>query len=100
RSGCGARLKELAGQSFVYGLGGIVSKLGGIFLLPIYTKPQDLSQAGFGQGETLMAASSLLSIVCQFGLTTAMFRFCWDHRAPDSRPRTIRPAFPSVMAPS
>ena len=35
----GARLRQLAGQSFVYGLGGIVSKLVGIFLLPIYTKP-------------------------------------------------------------
>src|SRR5262249_60753874 len=100
RSGCGARLKELAGQSFVYGLGGIVSKLVGIFLLPIYTKPQYVSQAGFGQVETVMAASSLLSIVCQFGLTTAMFRFCWDHREPDSRRATIRTAVPAVRAPA
>ena len=95
--GMGARLRQLAGQSFVYGLGGIVSKLVGIFLLPIYTKPQYVSQAGFGQVETVMAASSLLSIVCQFGLTTAMFRFCWDHREPDSRRRTIRTAFTAVM---
>ena len=70
----GARLRQLAGQSFVYGLGGLVSKLVGIFLLPIYTKPQYVSQAGFGQVETVMAASALASIVCQFGLTTAMFR--------------------------
>jgi O-antigen/teichoic acid export membrane protein len=75
-SGMGARLRQLAGQSFVYGLGGIVSKLVGIFLLPIYTKPEYVSQAGFGQVETVMAASSLAAIVCQFGLTTAMFRFC------------------------
>jgi len=93
----GARLRQLAGQSFVYGLGGIVSKLVGIFLLPIYTKPEYVSQAGFGQVETVMAASSLASIVCQFGLTTAMFRFCWDHREPDSRRRTIRTAFTAVM---
>jgi O-antigen/teichoic acid export membrane protein len=96
-SGMGARLKQLAGQSFVYGLGGIVSKLVGIFLLPIYTRPQYVSQAGFGQVETVMAASSLMAIVCQFGLTTAMFRFCWDHREPDSRRITIRTAFTSVL---
>ncbi len=96
-TGMGTRLRQLAGQSFVYGLGGIVSKLVGIFLLPIYTKPEYVSQAGFGQVETVMAASSLAAIVCQFGLTTAMFRFCWDHREPDSRRRTIRTAFTAVM---
>lgn len=97
RTGMGVRLRQLAGQSFVYGLGGIVSKLVGIFLLPIYTKPEYVSQAGFGQVETVMAASSLAAIVCQFGLTTAMFRFCWDHREPDARRRTIRTSFTAVM---
>ncbi len=96
-TGMGTRLRQLAGQSFVYGLGGIVSKLVGIFLLPIYTKPQYVSQAGFGQVETVMAASSLAAIVCQFGLTTAMFRFCWDNREPDARRRTIRTVFTAVM---
>jgi O-antigen/teichoic acid export membrane protein len=56
-----------------------------------------VSQAGFGQVETVMAASSLAAIVCQFGLTTAMFRFCWDHREPDARRRTIRTAFTAVL---
>jgi O-antigen/teichoic acid export membrane protein len=97
RTGMGVRLRQLAGQSFVYGLGGIVSKLVGIFLLPIYTKPEYVSQAGFGQVETVMAASSLAAIVCQFGLTTAMFRFCWDNREPDARRRTIRTSFTAVM---
>jgi len=97
-TGMGGRLKQLAGQSFVYGLGGIVSKLVGIFLLPIYTRPQYVSQAGFGQVETVMAATALAAIVCQFGLTTAMFRFCWDHREPDARRRTIRTAFTAVLA--
>ena len=31
-----ARLKQLAGQSFVYGLGGLVSRAVGIVLLPVY----------------------------------------------------------------
>jgi O-antigen/teichoic acid export membrane protein len=96
--GMGGRLRQLAGQSFVYGLGGIVSKLVGIFLLPIYTRPQYVSQAGFGQVETVMAASTLAAIVCRLGLTTAMFRFCWDHREPEARRRTIRTAFTAVLA--
>lgn len=93
----GARLKQLAGQSFVYGLGGIVSKLVGIFLLPIYTKPEYVSQSGFGQVETVMAASSLAAIVFQFGLPTAMFRFSWDNREADARRRTIRIVFTAVL---
>jgi O-antigen/teichoic acid export membrane protein len=97
-TGLGARLKQLAGQSFVYGLGGIVSKLVGIFLLPIYTRPQYVTQAGFGQVETVMAASALAAVVCRFGLTTAMFRFCWDNREPVARQRTIQTAFTGVMA--
>ena len=32
------------------------------------------------------------------GLTTAMFRFCWDHREPDAARRTIRTSFTAVMA--
>ena len=29
---------------------------------------------------------------------TAMFRFCWDHREPDARARTIQTAFTAVLA--
>ena len=97
-AGMGDRLKQLAGQSFVYGLGGIVSKLVGIFLLPIYTKPEYVSQSGFGQVETIMASSSLATIVFHFGLPTAMFRFSWDNREPDARRRTIRTVFTAVLA--
>lgn len=96
-AGMGARLKQLAGQSFVYGLGGIVSKLVGIFLLPIYTRPEYVSQSAFGQVETVMAASSLAAVVFQFGLPTAMFRFSWDNREPDARRRTIRTVFTGVL---
>ena len=38
----GTRLKQLAGQSAIYGLGGIVSRLITVFLLPIYTRYLDL----------------------------------------------------------
>jgi O-antigen/teichoic acid export membrane protein len=95
RGGTGPRLRQLAGHSFVYGLGGLVSKLVGIFLLPIYT--HRVSKAQFGEVEQIMAAVAVAAVVLRLGLTTAMFRFCWDHREPDARRRTIRTAFTATL---
>jgi O-antigen/teichoic acid export membrane protein len=91
----GPRLRQLAGHSFVYGLGGLVSKLVGIFLLPIYT--HRVSKAQFGEVEQIMAAVAVAAVVLRLGLVTAMFRFCWDHREPDARRRTIRTAFTAIL---
>ena len=87
-TGTGGRLRQLARHSFVYGLGGLVSKLVGIFLLPIYT--HRVNQAQFGEVEQVMAFVAVAAVVLRMGLVTAMFRFCWDHREPDARARTIR----------
>ena len=95
-TGTGGRLRQLARHSFVYGLGGLVSKLVGIFLLPIYT--HRVNQAQFGEVEQVMAFVAVAAVVLRMGLVTAMFRFCWDHREPDARARTIRTAFTAVLA--
>src|SRR6266536_3045100 len=95
-TGMGARLRQLARHSFVYGLGGLVSKLVGIFLLPIYTHRVDKAQ--FGEVEQVMAFIAVAAVVLRLGLVTAMFRFCWDHREPDARKRTISTAFTAVLA--
>ena len=94
-TGMGARLRQLARHSFVYGLGGLVSKLVGIFLLPIYT--HRVNKADFGEVEQVMAFVAVAAIVLRLGLVTAMFRFCWDHREPDARRRTISTAFTTVL---
>ena len=39
----------------------------------------------------------LAAVVLRMGLMTAMFRFCWDHREPDARARTIQTAFTAVL---
>ena len=94
-TGTGGRLRQLARHSFVYGLGGLVSKLVGIFLLPIYT--HRVNQAQFGEVEQVMAFVAVAAIVLRMGLVTAMFRFCWDHREPDARaPRSRRRSRPSL----
>src|SRR5690348_18280096 len=94
-TGMGERLRQLARHSFVYGLGGLVSKLVGIFLLPIYTHRVDKAQ--FGEVEQVMAFVAVAAVVLRMGLVTAMFRFCWDHREPDARANTIRTAFTAVQ---
>src|SRR4249920_3404243 len=94
-TGTGGRLRQLARHSFVYGLGGLVSKLVGIFLLPIYT--HRVNQAQFGEVEQVMAFVAVAAVVLRMGLVTAMFRFCWDHREPDARARTISTAFTAVL---
>jgi O-antigen/teichoic acid export membrane protein len=91
----GGRLRQLARHSFVYGLGGLVSKLVGIFLLPIYT--HRVNKAQFGEVEQVMAFVAVAAVVLRMGLVTAMFRFCWDHREPEARARTIRTAFTAVL---
>jgi O-antigen/teichoic acid export membrane protein len=95
-TGTGGRLRQLARHSFVYGLGGLASKLVGIFLLPIYT--HRVNQAQFGEVEQVMAFVAVAAVVLRMGLVTAMFRFCWDHREPDARANTIRTAFTAVLA--
>ena len=52
-TGSRGRLRQLARHSFVYGVGGLVSKLVGIFLLPIYT--HRVNKAQFGEVEQVMA---------------------------------------------
>ena len=69
-------LKRLGSQSAIYGIGGIVSRLIAVFLLPVYTVY--LGTAGFGKIETIVALTSVLVIVLRLGITSAFFRFYFD----------------------
>ncbi len=90
-----ARLKQLAGQSFVYGLGGLVSRAVGIVLLPVYFR--HVSAAQFGDVELIMSTITLAAIVFRLGLTNAMFRFSFDRPGIDSRREAVQTTFVSVL---
>jgi hypothetical protein len=49
----GMQIKRLVKQSAIYGLGGIVSRLLAVLLLPLYTSY--LGTTGFGKIETIVA---------------------------------------------
>jgi hypothetical protein len=52
------QIKRLLRQSAIYGVGGVISRLIAIFLLPLYTTY--LGTSGFGKIETIVALSAVL----------------------------------------
>jgi O-antigen/teichoic acid export membrane protein len=89
-------LKRLGTQSAIYGLGGIVSRLIAVFLLPIYTVY--LGRVGFGQIETIVALTTVLVIVLRMGITSAFFRFYFDSEDDARRKLVVRTSFWFTMA--
>jgi O-antigen/teichoic acid export membrane protein len=89
-------LKRLGTQSAIYGLGGIVSRLIAVFLLPVYTVY--LGRVGFGKIETIVALTSVLVIVLRLGITSAFFRFYFDSEDEAHRTLVVRTSFWFTMA--
>jgi O-antigen/teichoic acid export membrane protein len=84
-------LKRLGTQSVIYGLGGIISRLIAVFLLPVYTVY--LGRVGFGEIETIIALTSVLVIVLGLGITSAFFRFYFDSEDEARRTLVVRTSF-------
>ncbi len=84
-------LRRLGTQSVIYGLGGIISRLIAVFLIPIYTVY--LGTVGFGKIETIIALTSVLAIVLRLGITSAFFRFYFDSEDEARRTLVVRTSF-------
>jgi O-antigen/teichoic acid export membrane protein len=87
----GTQIKRLAKQSAIYGLGGIVSRLLAIFLLPLYTSY--LGTGGFGKIETILALTTVVAVILRFGISSAFFRFYFDSTDPARRTLVVRTSF-------
>ena len=85
------QLKRLVKQSAIYGVGGIISRLIAIFLLPLYTTY--LGTKGFGEIETIVALSAVLVVVLRLGISSAFFRFYFDSTDPAHRTLVVRTSF-------
>lgn len=70
------KIKNLAGESVVYGLSGIFSRLIGFFLLPFFART--LSTADYGAIALLQSFFFLFSTVSFLGLDSAVFRWYYD----------------------
>ena len=66
-------LKDLAGQTLVYGLPSIVVRLLGYFLVPIYTHFFD--PAEYGKITFIYSYISFINIILTYGMETSLFNF-------------------------
>jgi O-antigen/teichoic acid export membrane protein len=90
------QIRRLARHSAIYGLGGIISRLLAVFLLPLYTA--FLGTEGFGKIETVTALSTVLVIVLSAGISSAFFRFYFDSKDMRRRVLVVRTTFWFTMA--
>src|SRR6266852_3975930 len=87
----GPELKRLARHSAIYGLGGLVSRILAVLLLPLYTSY--LRGGGFGKIETITAFVTVLVIVLRLGISSAFFRFYFDTKDEAKRTVVVRTSF-------
>src|SRR6266496_6518075 len=85
------QLWRLGKHSAIYGLGAVVSRLIGLFLLPVVT--HYLSRPDLGAVDTLIALSIVLVIVLRAGISMAFFRFYFDAEDEPGRVRVVRTSF-------
>ena len=91
-------LKRLARHSAIYGVGGLVSRLLAVVLLPLYT--HYLAPDAYGRVEIVIAATAVAAIVLQMGISSAFFRFYFDTTDPARRLVVVRTAFWFTMTSS
>jgi O-antigen/teichoic acid export membrane protein len=92
----GPQLRRLGRHSAIYGLGGIVSRVLAVFLLPLYTRYLDTED--FGAVGIVVALSAVLVTVLRLGISSAFFRFYFDSKDPARRRLVVRTSFWFTMA--
>jgi O-antigen/teichoic acid export membrane protein len=90
------QIRRLGKHSAVYGLGGIVSRVIAVFLLPVYTRYLD--PGDFGAVGVLVALSAVLVTILRAGISSAFFRFWFDSKEPEQRLLVLRTSFWFTMA--
>ena len=85
--------KKFAGQTAVYGISTIASRVLSFFLTPLYTYAY--RTAAYGILTTMYAYVSMLNAVLAFGMETTFFRYLNKHA--DNKKRVYNNAFASVF---
>jgi O-antigen/teichoic acid export membrane protein/glycosyltransferase involved in cell wall biosynthesis len=90
-AGLTRQLRRLGRHSVIYGIGGLVSRVIAVLLLPVYTRY--LTPADYGKIETLLALTTVMGLILRAGITSAFFRFYFDVEDDDGRLRVLRTSF-------
>src|SRR6476619_4111276 len=95
-SSLGMQMRRLGRHSAVYGLGGIVSRVLAVFLLPLYTRY--LTTSDLGEVGLVVALSAVVVTILRAGISSAFFRFYFDSTDPAQRRLVVRTSFWFTMA--
>jgi O-antigen/teichoic acid export membrane protein/glycosyltransferase involved in cell wall biosynthesis len=90
-AGLGRQLRRLGRHSVIYGIGGLVSRVIAVLLLPVYT--HYLTPTDYGKIETLLALTTVMGLILRAGITSAFFRFYFDVDDDAGRLRVLRTSF-------
>jgi O-antigen/teichoic acid export membrane protein len=86
--------KKFAGQTAVYGLSTIASRILTFFMTPVYTRAYPL--AAYGIITTMYSYVSMVNAALTFGMETTFFRYL--NKYADDKQRVYNNAFASVLA--
>lgn len=89
--GIGSQLRRLSKHSAIYGIGGLVSRVIAVILLPLYT--HYLTPGDYGNIETLLALTTIMGLLLRAGITSAFFRFYFDAEDEAGRLQVLRTSF-------
>ncbi len=92
----GEQLARLGRHSAIYGLGGLVSRILAVFLLPLYTRYLDTSD--LGEVGLVVALSAVAVTVLRLGISSAFFRFYFDADDDAGRRLVVRTSFWFTLA--
>ncbi|MCB0787649.1 MAG: oligosaccharide flippase family protein [Flavobacteriales bacterium] len=87
-------LRNLAGQTAIYGLSSIVARFLNFLLTPLYTSKGVFAPEEYGIITSLYAWAAFITVVLTFGMETTFFRFA--HRKELDAKRSYATAFYSV----
>jgi O-antigen/teichoic acid export membrane protein len=90
------QLRRLGRHSAIYGLGGIVSRVLAVFLLPLYTR--FLDREDLGAVGLVVALSAVLVTILRLGISSAFFRFYFESADPSRRLLVVRTSFWFTLA--
>ena len=90
------QIKRLARHSAIYGLGGLISRVLSVLLLPLYTSY--LHGRDYGRVETLTALTAVLVTLLRLGISSAFFRFYFDSQDEAHRTLVVRTSFWFTMS--
>jgi O-antigen/teichoic acid export membrane protein len=93
----GRRMRALAAQSVIYGMGPVVGRFAGFFLVPVYV--HYAGARAYGTVDLMLAAVTLAAILLRLGISATMSRFTLGEASADFSP-VIHTIFTFVLGAS